>query len=493
MRIGIIGMGVAGVSVLRELHRQLDAETRQTAEILIFADEDLFGTGLAFQSDDESLLINQYTETMTIIPEQPDDFVNWVRKNKKMEDVYHTHLPRKWFGEYLNEYLHAWIGDLNVRIRYEKVLTIDAQENESYVLYTEHSSTKVDIVHLTTGVLAYQDPYMLRNTRNYIYNPYPAEEKIKIRGEESTVAIIGTGLTALDVMLFLQKNYPSVNIVFFSKNGLFSSVRGDERQVDLHYFCEDRLAGLLAEGESIDLQTVSKWFFNEMQEHEIDLEWVWTHLGSGTVEGMKTDLKYADILGEFQSMIRQMRKCYPLIWKGLSDEDKEIFLKDYGKQWQRFKAPIPQKTARLLIEAIDKKEVDVVSGVDSISSQAEKFMVQTEEGGHFYVDYVINCTGQDTDLKTSMSLQSSLIQDLLHKGLLTACRFGGVQIDYPSMSVIDKTGQTRNNFKAYGQLVSGVHYGNNNVELISDSAIKGVGYSLDKKSRPVDKVKRSDP
>ncbi|EXJ23163.1 hypothetical protein ADIAL_1310 [Alkalibacterium sp. AK22] len=490
MRIGIIGMGVAGISVLRELRSQLDTLKRKETEIVIFADEHLFGTGLAFQADDDSLLINQYTETMTIIPEQPDDFVNWVKKNKGIQTVYHTHLPRTWFGEYLNEHLDRWIQELNVTVRFEKISAIEPQDNGSYLLRSNCSRIEVDVVHLTTGVLAYQDPYKLKGTEKYVYNPYPARRNIQVTGE-STVGIIGTGLTALDVMLYIQETYPSAKIMFFSKDGLFSSVRGDERQVSLHYFCEDRLAGLLAKGESFRLNTVLEWFFNEMEENDIDLNWVWTHLGSGTVEGMNLDLKYAGILGKFQSIVRQMRKCYPLIWKALSDEDKQIFIRDYGKQWQRFKAPIPQNTARQLIERISNEEVGLISGVKGISKQPDHFSVQTETGECFSVDYVINCTGQDTNLEKSAELHSELIQNLLNDGLLSPCRFGGAQIDYPSMSTIDRYGNIRRNFKAYGQLVSGVHYGNNNVELISDSAVKGVFDSLSTKNRPVDKISRS--
>ena len=45
-------------------------------ELFLYTRSDQFGTGFPYQSDDESLLINQYTETMTIEPDDPEDFLN---------------------------------------------------------------------------------------------------------------------------------------------------------------------------------------------------------------------------------------------------------------------------------------------------------------------------------------------------------------------------------------------------------------------------------
>lgn len=478
MKIAIVGLGVAGVSVLRELSRQLDTKQKTDYKIIIYTSEKEWGTGFPYQNDDESLLINQYTESMTIDLDNKDDFMNWVKKNKTVDAPYHTHLPRKWFGDYLRETAEQCMKELNTEIRFEKVEDIEQTDMGHYTVYSNQSAEKVDAVHLTTGHLAYQDPYHLKGEAGYIYNPYPAEEVLTFPENTLSVGIIGSGLTALDAMLYIQKKHPAIKLTFYSRNGLFSSVRGDEPAVNLHYFCDDRVKDLLNQMPELAIGKVKEWFYKEMEEHQIDANWVWKHLGKGTLEGMALDLQYSKELGEFQSMIRHMRTCYPFIWNALADNEKDQFLSEYSEQWQRFKAPIPQDTAKLLIEQINENAIRLVSGLESINKTADGFKLLDSEQNSYTEEYLINCTGQSMKVSDSLHLQSKLLQNLINKGMLTPQKYGGVKIDYPSMSIIDKSEFKHALFKTYGQMVSGVQFGNNNVELISHSARTGVRHML---------------
>src|SRR5690625_7840867 len=92
MKIAIIGMGAAGISVLRELVTQIDDLSNRS--LFIYSDEDLFGTGLPYQQDDESIILNQYTETMSLKPDDELDFVKWVQKNKQKTDVIGKYMPQ---------------------------------------------------------------------------------------------------------------------------------------------------------------------------------------------------------------------------------------------------------------------------------------------------------------------------------------------------------------------------------------------------------------
>lgn len=480
MKIGIIGMGVAGISILREISKQIKPAARSELKIVVFSDAAQTGTGFPYQFDDESLLINQYTETMTIKPDAPNDFADWIRKNKTSQSIYHSHLPRSWFGEYLNQTMNEWINDLDIEIIREKAEHIDVLSDGRYTISSGKSETVVDFLHLTVGHLAYQDPYHLKGEKGFIYNPYPASEKINIEKQNRSVAIIGTGLTALDVMLYISKTYPLADITFYSRDGLFSSVRGHEPSVKLNYFCQEKVNDLLFDGQDITLDLVKKWFFSEMKEHGINVEWVWGNLGKGSIEGMALDLKYSDLLGEFQSLIRHMRKCYPIIWGALPDNEKDLFLKEYGSQWQRFKAPIPQKTAEDLIMKLSTNELGLVKGLKAISKSGNQFVLTGENDETYQADYVINCTGQDVDLVRSLPMQDTLIRHLVNKKIVKPHQYGGIAIDYPSMSIIDGKNTINPTFKAYGQIVSGVQYGNNNVELISLSARYGVKSMVDK-------------
>lgn len=48
MKIAIIGMGVAGVSLIREIKKQMSIKQLKKVDIIIFSDAKLYGTGLPY-------------------------------------------------------------------------------------------------------------------------------------------------------------------------------------------------------------------------------------------------------------------------------------------------------------------------------------------------------------------------------------------------------------------------------------------------------------
>lgn len=100
MKIAIVGMGVAGISVLREWTKE--KEKNPSLELTCFGDEDTFGTGFPYQKDNENLLMNVPAEFTSIIPEEKDDFVHWLEE-KGEENPRFKYYPRQKFGTYLSD------------------------------------------------------------------------------------------------------------------------------------------------------------------------------------------------------------------------------------------------------------------------------------------------------------------------------------------------------------------------------------------------------
>ncbi|SFC14730.1 Uncharacterized NAD(P)/FAD-binding protein YdhS [Alkalibacterium subtropicum] len=475
MHIGIIGLGVAGISVLKELDKQTTQEMKEPLSITVFSDIEGFGTGFPYQPDDEALLINQYTETMSIDLDNQEDFLEWVKEKRNLTDLKNTHLPRSLFGEYIYEEALRLIERLNVTTVREKVQAVNILENGQFKITTERTEKQVDSVHLCIGHLAYQDPYELKGETHYIYNPYPAVRKLSFKNEAPAIGILGTGLTAIDTYLYIKKTHPKAELTFLSLEGRFSSVRGHEPETHTHYICRESIQHLIEENtESVSLDRIKEWFQKETADHGIDLSWVWQNLGEGTVEGMQKDLQHKEELGKFQALIRKMRDCYALLWNALSDEEKDVFLKEFGRKWSFFKAPIPQKTARHLINDISGGKVKLLSDIQSIKKEKERFNVMFNDHKEQSCDYIVNGTGQQMDLTRHLHLQQPLVRQMIEDEILTPYRYGGALIEYPSMCAIDRKGKPISNLRIYGQLVSGIHYGNSSVEMIAKSARYGV-------------------
>lgn len=186
-KIAIVGMGAAGVSVL---HAMTKFSEYADAEIIIYTDPDTFGTGLPYQPDSNILLLNQRAETMSIKQEDPLDFVRWAVAKKGFKDGEKAHLPRPWYGEYLQETMKKAIEILKPTIIKEEVHDLSIQNNNTIILRTPNSEQQVDMVHLCTGHLSYQDPYHLKGHAHFIYNPYPTYEKLNNIPNHSCVGII---------------------------------------------------------------------------------------------------------------------------------------------------------------------------------------------------------------------------------------------------------------------------------------------------------------
>ena len=191
-RIAIIGMGAAGVSVLNAMAKF--PEYAQM-EIILYSDSETFGTGLPYQADDTSLLLNQTADTMSIDPEDPSDFVNWISDKKAIEGAEKMHFPRTWYGEYLQDVLENALALLNPKVIKAEVTDLSVQADGKIILTSVQGEEIVDTVHLCMGHLVYQDPYHLKGNPDYIYHPYPTYKKLNQIKNDSRVGIIGTGLT----------------------------------------------------------------------------------------------------------------------------------------------------------------------------------------------------------------------------------------------------------------------------------------------------------
>src|SRR5699024_12724418 len=106
MKVAIIGMGVAGTSVLREWTKM--QKLNPSIQITVFGDKETFGSGKAFQQDDPGLLMNQVASLTSIVPENPNDFVDLIKTNhndKHQESTFH---PLTEFGAYFADRMNEW-------------------------------------------------------------------------------------------------------------------------------------------------------------------------------------------------------------------------------------------------------------------------------------------------------------------------------------------------------------------------------------------------
>src|SRR5947209_329689 len=111
--LAIIGGGPAAVSFIASLLQLLGqlprAQQRRVAlDIICFEKAAQIGPGLAFQPDEEVLVVNQRASTMGIYRDHPTGFAEWLKQRAKrlkrlfpsLAHDYDEHPPRVRYGEY---------------------------------------------------------------------------------------------------------------------------------------------------------------------------------------------------------------------------------------------------------------------------------------------------------------------------------------------------------------------------------------------------------
>lgn len=482
MRIAIIGMGVAGVSVLQEMAQH---PAYQNQEIVIYDVPQTLGTGLPYQPDTEVLLLNQPADTMSMDQNKKLGFAEWIEKKKGYKNAAKIHFPRSWYGEYLREIMQDALEKLHVTVMLEKVADLDVLVDGKILVHSPSIVEEYDIVHVCIGHLAYKDPYKLFDHPRYIHHPYPAEEKLSIIPSGSRVGIIGTGLTGLDMMRCLKLLKEDVDINLISDSGHFSTARMPEPVLNLQYLTRENLEReKIKRNGFVSLNKMVEWFNSECEALDINVKETIEKFGKGTKEQLKRELGEEDKLGTLQAIIHHMDYYLPEYWLALNEVDKKKYKQEYQEIFERIRTSIPRETVQNLITWTDNGDVTVFGCMVSVTKFPAKLEIGFQKGEKLAVDYLINATGQEKQIKIS-TYNSTLLNNMLNKRIIQPDPFDGVQVIWPSSSALSQRYGVIENLLLHGQMIEGLQYGNNSAGMLLRHAAEVV----ERVAKKIEKVK----
>lgn len=456
-KIAIIGAGVSGISVLNAM---LKNPYYQDCEVVIYDQQKTFGTGLPYQKDDEQLLINQTADTMSLIPEDPFDFVKWLEKEKGVKDGAKRNFPRPWYGEYLKGHLEKAVEISQPTIIYEYATELRVGIDKKYIVKTASTSEVYDIVHLCMGNLPYQDPYSLIDEPNFFYQPYPVQEKLSALPDKACIGIIGTGLTSIDVLKFLKSQDKDYTIQLFSRKGSFPLYREPQEDMNLIYLTIENLNRAKKEsGGFVPLETIKEWFILECIDKQVDVKMIRLLYGKGTKEQLEAQLKHESKVGTLQTIIYKWDPYVADFLNALTIQDKEAFFSLYEATFNHFRTPMPKKSVQSLLTWWNNGEIDVISGLNHIEVTESGFTLNAENSKKKQLDFLINATGHDLIVKPSL-YQTELINQLVNEQIIQASKFGGIRADWPNAEVVSPRYGILKGFYAHGQIIKGTQYVN---------------------------------
>src|ERR1700759_1816177 len=220
--IAIVGGGVSGTLTAFQLVRQ-----GIPARVILIDKRPGFGLGLAYSTPSLRHLLNVPAGKISALPDQPDHFLHWLRKNHDPAATEKTFAPRAVFGRYIQSLLRS---TRPFEQEIAAVVDVRLQGAGGVLTLDDGCELRADLIVLATGNF---DPAPLPGITKaafdsglYHHNAWAAKAYEGLHWDVP-VALIGTGLSGVDVVLRLRELGHRGRIVAVSRHGIFPNRHDD--------------------------------------------------------------------------------------------------------------------------------------------------------------------------------------------------------------------------------------------------------------------------
>jgi uncharacterized NAD(P)/FAD-binding protein YdhS len=229
-RVGIIGCGPRGLSVLeRIIRRFVRLNTNQSRLSLYIFEPNRLGEGVYSDQLPEYLLLNTECQQIDLFGEkylnQIDDsngsnlnFYQWLLQNHRTINDYGSlrnikpedFVPRKWLGDYLNWVFQKIVTEvpdnIEIHISHQEVIDVTKQGNNEMIILQDGTTVITDYVFLTIGhaqQVMFVEKSMTSFQASDVLPAFPHQSVNRIVKPDQRVALLGMGLTSIDVISYL--------------------------------------------------------------------------------------------------------------------------------------------------------------------------------------------------------------------------------------------------------------------------------------------------
>lgn len=226
-RVAIIGGGAAGASLLNEL---LGRDSSRPLHLDWYTGHGTPAHGVAYGTRSERHLLNVRAASMGMYAHRPGGFLDYAQgidPGVSATDF----LPRRLYGDYLAAETAHMLSRAKAHGHDVRVVPFEVDalvpENDGVTVFHGDAESRVEAAVLALGALP-QRPLpgvsaAALDSGRYVLDPW------RLLAEPSAdplrhVALIGLGLTAVDVLLELSARWPQVTFTAVSRHGLLPAV-----------------------------------------------------------------------------------------------------------------------------------------------------------------------------------------------------------------------------------------------------------------------------
>jgi len=425
--ISIIGGGASGTLLVINLIKQY--QTGKLTINLIEKDLSRFNRGIAYSTKDLSHLLNVRVEGMSIFPDEPEHFYNWLlSKDYKLESLdKSSFVSRKIYGDYLTDNFIKYVNNKNsniiINIIQDEVTDVVPSLDKYEIQFLDSKNIKSDIVILAFGNITESEINILKykNVKNYYRSPWTTDFFDEIKSTDD-ILILGSGLTAIDVITTLHNKKHSGIIYSISRRGF----------------------------RPISHELFSKYpdFSNEFLGKDLN----------GIFSIVKKHIKLSKENGyNIRSVIDSMRPYTPKLWKSFSESDKSRFLRHLNNMWNSIRHRLPNKTDDIINNLVSNGQLVFLTGnitevnegdILNVKINDKKFKI---DNASINVNSIINCIGPESNYN---KINMPLIKNMLKSSLIENT-FNNISITTEDHLILNKGDYSSGNLFGIGPVLKG--------------------------------------
>lgn len=484
MRIAIVGAGISGSVILQNL---LDSSLPQDQlQIDVYEPRQVLVVGFPYDIEAPGAIMNEHALDLTIDDNKPEDFLDWLKENYPEWADSDAFVPRTHYGEYLHDHFISCYSQPNVAVKQEKIINLQLKDPQ-YLLQTEDETWQdaYDAVFFTIGHPPYSDHYDLIDTPKYIHDPYPIYHQLNKLERDEHIAVIGSGLTSLDVLTYLLNNYQwKYPIQCFVPNEPFKTVKFKRYNGELQFSFGNQWIEEQADAAGyIPLEVVMRQLQTDLEANDIDWERLIEHYGTGTMDEVRRAISQHDEeLIKLRRYLVMLSSYLPDLYNALTPSDRDYYSEHYEEIFNHFRNQMPVSSLESILNWVDEGRLEIISGIKDIDYDEGFYNLRLQNMSTYMADTVINAAGFELDLTKAVH-RDPLLKNLYDEEILTPYYRKGVMVTWPHCQIVTPNQGALENVFLLGQWISGIHYANNNIHLCMKQARRVAHYFLDKHTK----------
>lgn len=411
MKLAIVGAGAAGALATLAVRDRIP-----NAEVFLFDPADNVPRGVAYSFPQSWLRLNIPASKMGgFLEGDRTGFADWVGRRHGLSSS--EYVARYVYGDYLSEALEGLAIRGHFHLERQEVTAVRPAADGGYHVFADDASIKVDGVILCTGHLP-PNRFLEANPR--VVQDVWAPNALEGINPNERVLLIGTGATAVDVVLTLRQA---------GHRGLISMI-SPHGQLPL-----------------IDAPVVPYPDFYDPANSYSPL---------ALLRLLRSEIGKAKAAGvSWQNVVNSLRGHTAEIWQGWSKPQRKQFLRHAAQRWLVHRHRLPPDVAETLDGMISSGALEVrPARYESLKSTPASLNVQLagRTAGHIVVDRVLNCTGPSLAFAQA---SAPLYKQLFGDGMALQDELGlGLAVDGESQ-MLGQQGQPQWGFYVLGSATRG--------------------------------------